>query len=86
MESPGDKPTPHAGSADRTFREVLGEWMVDAVDWADQHRRSLVCGSILGVCSKLSCASALHDEYCAYEVCGPDGISYSVMQQAIGTS
>jgi hypothetical protein len=36
----------------RDVREMLGEWMVDAVDWADSNRRSLVWGSLLGVCSE----------------------------------
>lgn len=36
----------------RGVREVLGEWMVDAVDWADHNRRSLVWGSLLGICSE----------------------------------
>jgi hypothetical protein len=34
------------------MRELLGDLMVEAVDWSDQHRRALVFGSLLGICSK----------------------------------
>jgi hypothetical protein len=39
---------PQVGS----IRQVLSELMVDAVDWADHHRRGLVLGSLLGICSE----------------------------------
>lgn len=36
----------------------MGNWMVDAVDWADQNRRGLLWTGLFGICSELVACKA----------------------------
>lgn len=47
-----DDPKQYQQSSKRSLREAIGEAVVDAVEWADENRRGLVVGSLLGICSE----------------------------------
>jgi hypothetical protein len=42
------------------LREAVGEAVVDAVDWADRHRRGLAVGSVLAASGGVALLLRLH--------------------------